>query len=148
MFFFPGQCAIERQRGDEKATAILGRHDSAIGAEYHHGYCRIQYKKNAFLNAAVLARNATTSVNCRETPLSFTSYAVVKETALFYGAPFSYIKTGLLHRHTGAFLHIFSTSAAVCVAAKRSVFAKPHSSVTFRQLYNLLKREVEYESSP
>lgn len=43
--FFPGQCEIERQQGHEKATAILGRHDSAIGAEYHHGYYRILYKK-------------------------------------------------------------------------------------------------------
>lgn len=37
------------------------------------------------LCVAPLARNAATSVNCRETPL-FTSRGVVKETVLFYDA--------------------------------------------------------------
>lgn len=39
--------------------------------------------KYPFLSVVLLARNAATSVNCRETPL-FTSRDVVKESVLFY----------------------------------------------------------------
>lgn len=85
ILFCPDNARTHRQRRDEKATARVLRHDSATGSQYGHSYCRISYKNTPSLGVAPLARNAATSVNCRETPL-FTSRGVVKETVLFYDA--------------------------------------------------------------